>query len=158
MCVWPSAHIEKHPPTVDPFQSHDYVSGTTTSSELGSIVPHSNFSLTMIRVPRTIAPSNQEGIVRRPARTFNQIYPPGRTLRPNEKSLGHDRPDHTDGRSQPDSRTNVPTDRPNGPVDPKLILKLVLQVLKPNYLADFIDLCLAALQYLEHYKYIFLAL
>ncbi|CAA7023109.1 unnamed protein product [Microthlaspi erraticum] len=62
-------------------------------------------------VLRTITPSDQEGIVPRPGQNLDQNHPSGRTRRPNDESLGHDRPDRTDGRSSPDSRPNVRTVR-----------------------------------------------
>ncbi|CAA7019456.1 unnamed protein product [Microthlaspi erraticum] len=82
----------------------------------------------MTHAARTIVPSDQEGFVPRPARTFKPYHPSGRTRRPNEKSLGHDRPDRADSRSSPSSRPNVLTDRSNGPVDPKPVLKPVSHV------------------------------
>ncbi|CAA7029109.1 unnamed protein product [Microthlaspi erraticum] len=148
----------KHPPTVDPFQSSAQNSRTTAPLEPGSIVPRLTCSLPIICVPCTIVLSDQRTIIPHPALTFNQIYPSCRTRRPNIQSLGHDRSDRTAARSRPSSQPNVPTNRLNGPVDPKPILKPILQDLKPNYLADFIDLGLAALKYLEHYKYIILVL
>ncbi|CAA7043648.1 unnamed protein product [Microthlaspi erraticum] len=44
-------------------------------------------------VPRPIAPSDQEGLVPRPAESFDQNHPSGRTRRTNAKTLGHDRSD-----------------------------------------------------------------
>ncbi|CAA7030162.1 unnamed protein product [Microthlaspi erraticum] len=61
---------------------------------------------------RPIAPSDQEGLVPRPAENLRPIYPPGRTRRTNAKTLGHDRPDRADSRPRPTAgRTSRPTVR-----------------------------------------------
>ncbi|CAA7016815.1 unnamed protein product [Microthlaspi erraticum] len=101
-----SAQDRAHRP-IGELSSHNQPAQNTTSvlpsarlsahTKPGSIAPRSTCLLTTISVLRTIAPSDQEGIVPSPARTLNQIYPPARTRRPNEKSLGHDRSDRTDG-------------------------------------------------------------
>ncbi|CAA7021390.1 unnamed protein product [Microthlaspi erraticum] len=109
-------------PRSNPSESHDLRPRTTAPREQGSIASRPRNTT---HVPRTIAPSDQEGIIPRPTRTFDQSHPSDQTRRTNENSLGHDRPNRTNGQSQPDSRPNIPTDHPNGPVDPKPFLKPV---------------------------------
>ncbi|CAA7045078.1 unnamed protein product [Microthlaspi erraticum] len=79
-------------------------------------------------VPRPTHPSDQEGFVPRPAKIHRPNHPSVRPRRPNTKTLGHDRSDRADSRLRPDDRPTVPTDRPNGPIDPKPVLKPVSHV------------------------------
>ncbi|CAA7031661.1 unnamed protein product [Microthlaspi erraticum] len=127
----PSSHT--NPGSIVPrstnLKSHNRKPRTTAPREQEGNVPR---PCSTTRVTRTITPSDQEGLVPRPAESFDQYHPSGRTRRMNEEFLGHDRPDRADSRSSPDSRPNVLTDRPNGPVDPKPFLKPVSHVSSPT--------------------------
>ncbi|CAA7023992.1 unnamed protein product [Microthlaspi erraticum] len=126
-----SAHTDpgsNNPQSIHP-KSHDHKPRTTAPRKQGGITSRPRNTTC---VTHTITSSDQEGIVPRPDETLDQNHPSGRTQRTNDKSLGHDRPDRTDGRSQPDSRPNVLTDCPNGPVDPKPFLKPILHNSSPT--------------------------
>ncbi|CAA7021457.1 unnamed protein product [Microthlaspi erraticum] len=63
------------------------------------------------RVTHTITPSDQEGLVPRPAKPSTNIIRPADPTN-ERKSLGHDRPDRADSRSHPIAgRTSRPTVR-----------------------------------------------
>ncbi|CAA7030630.1 unnamed protein product [Microthlaspi erraticum] len=66
---------------------------TTTPREPGGIASR---TCNTTRATHTSIPSDQKVIVPRPAETFDQYHPSGRTRRTNEESLGHDRPDRAD--------------------------------------------------------------
>ncbi|CAA7023996.1 unnamed protein product [Microthlaspi erraticum] len=115
--------------------------------------------------PRTTAPREQGGIASRPCAQPCHTHDPsvrsGRlvsrpaepstksSVRPNptneRKSLGHDRPDRADSRSHPIAgRTSRPTSERSG--RPEAVFEARFTRFKPNYMADLLDLGLAALQ------------
>ncbi|CAA7037711.1 unnamed protein product [Microthlaspi erraticum] len=124
----PSAkvHGRAHVPTREassrgrPNQNHTPEAAHDRTARTGKATPRGRAAQLMYR-----GRSDQEGLVPRPAENLGQsIHPSDPTNeRENSRPRSTDRADsHTI-----DSRPNVPTDRPNGPVDPKPFLKPVSQ-------------------------------
>ncbi|CAA7020996.1 unnamed protein product [Microthlaspi erraticum] len=95
----------KHRPAVEPFKPRHHKPRTTARANREAS-------------PRGRAHNSHPTADHRPTRKARphvrpkpSAKPSARTRRPNEESLGHDRPNRADSRPRPDS--------PNGPVDPK---------------------------------------